>query len=75
MTVVCVATVLGAVYKPLEAMPPVAGVTDQAAVTPEGRFCTENCFVPEGATVTVDGVTLGAGGVAVKVKVAVPRTA
>ena len=72
---VCVATVLGAVYNPLAAMPPVAGFTDHATVTPEGRFCTENCFVPEGATVTVAGLTLGGGGVAVRVKVAVPRTA
>ena len=72
---VCVATVLGAVYKPLAAMAPVAGLTDHATVTPEGRFCTENWVVPAGATVTVDGVTLGGGGVAVRVKVAVPRTA
>ena len=69
---VCVATVVGAVYRPLAAIPPVAGLTDHATVTPEGRFCTENCCVPEGATVTVAGITLGdGGGVAVRVKVAV----
>jgi hypothetical protein len=57
-------------------MPPVVGLTDHATVAPEGRFCTENCCVPEGATVAVAGVTLGAGGgVAVRVKVAVPRAA
>ena len=51
------------------------GLIDHFAVVPEGKFCTLNCCVPEGATETVDGVTLGAGGVAVRVTVAVPRTA
>jgi hypothetical protein len=71
--VVCVATVLGAVYKPLGAMLPFRGLTDQAAVTPEGRLRTENCCVPEGATVAVVGLTLGAGD-ACRVKLAEPRT-
>jgi hypothetical protein len=56
-------------------MLPVIGLSDQTTVTPEARFCTENCFVPEGATVAVAGLTLGGRGVAVSVKVAVPRTA
>jgi len=36
---------------------------------------TENCLVPAGATVADVGLTLVGGGVAVKVKLAVPRTA
>ena len=75
VSVCCDATVLGAVYRPLEEMLPVVGLTDHATVVPEGRFCTVNCVVPVGATVAVAGVTLGGGGVAVRVKVAVPRTA
>ena len=42
-------------------------------VSPEGRFRTENCFVPEGATVAVAGLTLGVGD-ASSVTLAVPRT-
>jgi hypothetical protein len=71
--VVCVVTLLGAVYEPLAEMLPVTGLTDQVTLTPEGRFRTENCCVPEGATVAVAGVTLGAGD-AWRVKLAVPRT-
>ena len=65
---------LGAVYKPAELMLPIRGLTDQVAVTPEGRLRTENCCVPEGATVAVAGLTMGVGE-ACKVKLAVPRTA
>ena len=64
---------LGAEYKPLAEMLP-AGLADQVAVTPEGRLRTENCWVPEGATVAVAGLTLGVGE-ACKVKLAVARTA
>jgi len=56
-------------------MLPVAGLIDHLTVVPEGKFCTVNCCVPEGATVTVAGLTLGDGGVAVTVKLAVPNTA
>ena len=71
----CVATVLGAVYRPLCAMLPVLPLTDQATVAPEGRLRTENCLVPAGATVAVAGLTLVGEGEAVTAKVAVPRTA
>ena len=54
-------------------MVPVAGLTDQVTVSPEGRFRTENCLVPDGATVAVAGLTLGVGD-ACKVTLAVPRT-
>ena len=54
-------------------MLPVAGLIDQVAVSPEGRFVTENCLVPEGATVAVAGLTLGVGE-ACRVMLAVPRT-
>jgi hypothetical protein len=54
-------------------MLPVAGLMDQVVVSPEGRFTTENCLVPEGATVAVVGLTLGVGE-ADKVMLAVPRT-
>jgi hypothetical protein len=47
---------------------------DQPAVTPEGRFWTANCWVPEGAKVTVAGLTLGVGE-AWRVTLAVPSTA
>jgi len=36
--VVCAATVLGAVYKPAAVMLPVAGLTAQATLVPEGKF-------------------------------------
>jgi hypothetical protein len=65
--------VLGAEYKPLAEMLP-AGLADQVGVTPEGRLRTANCFVPEGATIAVAGVTLGVGD-ACRVKLAVPRMA
>ena len=65
---------LGAVYKPLGVMLPVDGLIDHATAVPDGRFLTENCWVPEGATLTVAGVTLVGGGEACKVRVAVPRT-
>ena len=52
-------------------MLPTAGLTDQTTLAPEGRFRTENCCVPEGATVDVPGLTLGE---ACRVKLAVPRT-
>ena len=55
-------------------MLPVAGLTDQVMVSPEGRFRTENCLVPEGATVAVAGLTLGVGD-ASRVRLAVPSTA
>jgi hypothetical protein len=73
--VVWAATLLGAVYKPLGEMLPVTGPTDQVTLAPEGRFWTENCCVPEGATVAVEGLTLGGGGDACRVRLAVPRTA
>jgi hypothetical protein len=56
--VVWVARVLGAVYRPLAEMLPVAGLADQVALTLEGRLRTENCWIPEGATLTVAGLTL-----------------
>jgi len=49
---------------------PTAGLTDQATLAPEGRFRTENCWVAEGATVAVVGLTLGE---ACSVTLAVPR--
>jgi hypothetical protein len=67
--------VIGPVYKPLVEMLPVVGLTDQMTLTPDGRFSTENCFVPEGPTVAVAGLTLVGGGDAFRVKLAVPRTA
>jgi hypothetical protein len=58
-------------------MLPVVGLTDQLTLTPDGRFRTENCFVPEGATDAVAGLTLvgGGGGDACRVRLALPRTA
>ncbi len=58
-------------------MPPVDGLIDQPTVVPEGKFTTENCCVPEGATVTVAGLMLvgDAGSDAVSVTTAVPRVA
>jgi len=61
------------VYKPLGAMLPFTGLIDQVMVAPDGRLRTENCCVPEGATVAVVGLTLGVGD-AWRVKLAVPRT-
>jgi hypothetical protein len=55
-------------------MLPVAGLIDQVVVSPEGRFTTENCLVPEGANVAVVGLMLGGAGEADKVMLAVPRT-
>jgi hypothetical protein len=52
---------------------PVAGLIDQVMLSPEGRFRTENCLVPEGATVAVAGLTLGVGE-ASRVTLEVPRT-
>lgn len=43
-------------------MLPMAGLTDQVAVVPEGKFTTEKVCVPDGATVTVTGLTLVAAG-------------
>ena len=40
-------------------MYPTAGLTDQTTLAPEGRFRTENCWVAEGATAAVAGLTLG----------------
>jgi hypothetical protein len=54
-------------------MLPLAGLIDQVTESPEGRFSTENCLVPEGARVAVDGLTLGVGE-ACSVMLAVPRT-
>ena len=76
--IACAATLAGAVYIPDLEIFPVAGLTVHATDVPEGRFSTENCWVREGAMVTVAGLTLvggAAGGVAVSVKLAVPRTA
>lgn len=61
----------GAVYRPADEMVPVAGLIDQVVESPDGKLTTENCLVPEGASVAVDGLTLGD---AVKVMLAVPRT-
>jgi hypothetical protein len=69
----CEETLLGAVYKPLEVMLPFAGLTAQVTLTPEGKLLTENCCVPEGATVAVPGLTLGVAE-ACRVKLAVPST-
>ncbi len=44
----------------------------QLTVVPEGKFTTENCVVPKGATVAVAGLRLV---FPVRVMVAVPRTA
>jgi hypothetical protein len=55
-------------------MPPVAGLTVQATLVPEGKFSTENCWVFPGATVAVAGVTLVGGGEACRVRLADPRT-
>ena len=73
VTVVWEATVPGAVYRPFAAMLPVAGLIDQVTLAPEGKFRTENCLVAAGATVAVVGLRLVGGGVACKVRVAVPR--
>ncbi len=62
-------------------MLPVAELSDQATVVPDGKFTTENWSVPDGATVAVAGLTLVGGGggaegaVGTKVTMAVPRTA
>jgi hypothetical protein len=56
-----VETLLGAVYAPLAEMLPTAGVSDHLRPTPAGRFRTENCWVPEAASVAVAGLTLVAG--------------
>jgi hypothetical protein len=54
-------------------MLPVAGPTAQATLAPEGKFVTENCWVPEGATAAVAGLTLVVGAVgATKLIVADP---
>jgi hypothetical protein len=58
-------------------MLPVAGITAQATLAPEGKFATENCWVPEGATVALAGLMLGVGAIraeACRVKPALPRT-
>jgi hypothetical protein len=55
-------------------MVPTAGLADQVTLAPEGRFTTENCSVPDGATVAVAGLTLVAGE-ALSFKLAVPSTA
>jgi hypothetical protein len=52
-------------------MVPAAGVSDHVTLSPDGRFRTENCSVPAGATVAVAGLTLVGG--AVRLTVAVPR--
>ena len=53
-------------------MLPTAELRDQVTLSPDGRFRTENCFVPEGATVAVAGLTLD-GVEACSVTLAVPR--
>jgi hypothetical protein len=55
-------------------MVPTAGLADQVTLAPDGKFMTENCSVPDGATVAVAGLTLVTGE-AVSVKLAVPNTA
>jgi hypothetical protein len=65
-------TLLGAVNTPLAEMLPTAGFSDQVTLVPEGRFTTENCWVPEGATVVVAGLTLVAGE-ACRFKEALPK--
>lgn len=64
LTVCCVATVLGAVYNPLELMVPTAGLTVQVTVGGplppiplEAVTVAVNCCVFAGATVTWAGVT------------------
>ena len=54
-------------------MLPVVGLIDQVTLSPEGRFSTENCLVPEGARVAVEGLTLAVGE-GCSVTLAVPRT-
>lgn len=55
---------------------PVTGLSSHATLAPEGKFRTENCLIPAGATVTVAGLMLvGDAGEAVSVKLAVPMTA
>jgi hypothetical protein len=55
-------------------MVPRGGLSIHVTLAPDGRFTTENCSVPDGATVAVAGLTL-VGGEAVSAKLAVPRTA
>jgi hypothetical protein len=61
---------------------PADGVTVHVTAVPVGKFSTENCWVPAGATVAVAGLTLvaglklaGDGTEAFSVKVALPRKA
>ena len=53
-----VGTLFGAVNKPLDEMLPSKGLTDQVTALSKGTFRTENCWIPEGATVAVAGLTL-----------------
>jgi hypothetical protein len=55
-------------------MVPAAGLSVHVTPAPAGRFRTENCSLPAGATVAADGLTL-VGREAFKVKVDFPRTA
>src|SRR5271154_586884 len=43
--VCCEATLPGARYKPACVMLPLAGLTAQLTLVPEGTFCAENCWV------------------------------
>src|SRR5580704_12321513 len=54
-------TLLGAVNTPLAEMLPTAEFSDHVTLVPVGKFTTENCWVPEGATVMVAGLTLVVG--------------
>lgn len=54
-------------------MVPVTGLIDQVAPSSAGKLVTENCLLPEGASVAVAGLTLGAGEAA-KVTLADPST-
>ena len=54
-------------------MLPKEALSDHVMLSPEGRFRTENCLDPEGATVAVAGLTLGVGE-ASRVTLEVPRT-
>jgi hypothetical protein len=75
VTACCAGTFAGAVKTPLWLILPTAGLFAQVTLVPEGKFKTENCLVPAGATMAAEGVMLVGGGVAVKVKLAFPRTA
>lgn len=58
VTVWGVATLDGAVYRPAEEIVPTRGVIDQVTpVLPAPETVAANCCVPDGAKLTVDGLT------------------